>query len=171
MLFWNQIDTLKINVVPHTKDRSKYTLNGSPLRFQIPRSMCKWGVSSYKAFQVEISNEEFLTWWRDLESKLSVQEPFVSNLKGATLRLKIDDSTYIFDENSKQVSPEVQEGLFREQELSCIVDIDSNYFYNGNWGLIVRAYQVLYYGPEARVTPEPTEAPILKKGVCAFLTD
>jgi hypothetical protein len=133
--------------------------------------MCRWGVSSYKAFQVDISNEEFLTWWRELESKLSVQEPFVSNLKGATLRLKIDDSTYIFDENSKQVSPEVQEGLFRDQELSCIVDIDSNYFYNGNWGLIVRAYQVLYYGPEARVTPEPTEAPILKKGVCAFLTD
>ena len=170
MLFWNQVETLKIDVVPHTKDRSKYTLNGKPLRFQLPRSMCKWGVSAYKAFQVEISNEEFLTWWKDMESKLCVQEPFVSNLKGTSLRIKIDDSTYIFDENSKQVLPDVQEGLFREQELSCIVDVDSNYFYNGNWGLIVRAYQVLYYGTPV-VSEAPTAGPVLQKGVCAFLTE
>jgi len=132
--------------------------------------MCKWGVSAYKAFQVEISNEEFLTWWKDMESKLCVQEPFVSNLKGTSLRIKIDDSTYIFDENSKQVLPDVQEGLFREQELSCIVDVDSNYFYNGNWGLIVRAYQVLYYGTPV-VSEAPTAVPVLQKGVCAFLTE
>jgi hypothetical protein len=76
----------------------------------------------------------------------------------SSLRVKIDESTYVFDEGSHQVSPEVKEGLFRGQELSCIIDIDSNYFYNENWGLTVRAYQVRYYGTDS-----------LEKGKCAFI--
>ena len=76
---------------------------------------------------------------------------------------------YIFDENSKQVTPEVREGLFRGQELSCLIDIESNYFFNGNWGLTLRAYQVKSWGGgEQPETPQVSE-PILAKGICAFL--
>jgi len=163
MVFWHEVDLTKIDLTPGTREKVRYTLDGGPLRFQIPRGMCNWGVSSYKSFQVELSNQEFLNWWKNLESMLCNREPFTSNLKGNSLRIKIDESTYIFDENSKQNSPEIKEGIFKEQELSCMIDIDSNYFYNENWGLTVRAYQVKY------LTPIPEPPAILEKGTCAFI--
>jgi hypothetical protein len=162
MVFWNEIDLSTIDITPGTKDKSKYTYKGGPLRFQIPRGACTWGVSEYKSFQIELSNDEFVNWWKNLESMICTNSPFTSNMKTGSLRVKIDESTYIFDENSKQVSPEIKEGLFRGQELSCIVDIDSNYFYNENWGLTVRAYQVRYYGTG-------TTSGAIEKGVCAFI--
>ena len=78
---------------------------------------------------------------------------------------------FIFDQNSKQITPEVKEGLFRGQELSCLIDVDSTYFYNGNWGLTIRAYQVKTLS-EAPETVSPIEDPpvaALTPGVCAFL--
>lgn len=179
MVFWSDIDVTQIESVALRQDRSKYALNGGPLRFQVPRGMCTWGVSAYKSFQIDISNQEFLDWWRALERQLCPQvleggAPFNSNLKGASLRIKIDEATYIFDENSTQVSPEIREGLFRGQELSCLIDVESSYFYNGNWGLTVRAYQVKYYAgapveESAEVPDVPTQA--WEKGTCAFLPE
>jgi hypothetical protein len=160
MVLWHEIDLTKIEITQGTKDKSKYTYKGGPLRFQIPRGKCQWGVSAYKAFQIEFSNEEFENWWKNLESMICTNEPFNSNMKTGNLRIKIDESTYVFDETSKQVSPEIKEGLFRDQELTCMIDIDSNYFYNQIWGLTVRAYQVRYYGGPP---------PVIEKGVCAFI--
>jgi hypothetical protein len=125
-------------------------------------------VSAYKSLQVDLSNQEFVDWWRDLETRLCPQEPFNSNLKGNSIRLKIDDATYIFDENAVQVSPEVREGLFRGQELSCLIDVDATYFFNGNWGLTVRVYQVRTYGGGAAPCVTAQES-VLPKGICAFL--
>jgi hypothetical protein len=158
MSFWHEIDLTHIEITPGTREKSRYTYKGGPLRFQVPRGMCTWGVSAYKSFNIEFSDEEFINWWKNLESMLCTREPFTSNMRLSSLRVKIDESTYVFDEGSHQVSPEVKEGLFRGQELSCIIDIDSNYFYNENWGLTVRAYQVRYYGTDS-----------LEKGKCAFI--
>ena len=174
MVLWSEItDKNVIGSTPWGKEgRVKLSMNGGPLRFQIPRGRCKWGVSAYKSFQLSMNHPDFITWWKDLETFLCPQEPFNSNLKLNELRLKIDDAVYIFDENSKQVSPEVREGLFRDQDLSVMVDVDSTYFFNGTWGLTCRAAQVRYYGEEtAEETPRPAEtnAPVLKPGVCAFL--
>jgi hypothetical protein len=170
MVLWSSIDKSLIeNVV--VKDKTRFKYDGGSFKFQIPRAFCRWGVTSYKSFQVDISNPEFIEWWRDLESLLCSQEPFSSNLKGQTLRLKIDDAVYIFDDATKQVTPEVREGLFRGQELSVLVNIDGSYFFNGNWGLICRASQVRFYSSlNATETcdPEP-EVFSLKKGSCAFL--
>jgi hypothetical protein len=90
----------------------------------------------------------------------------------------VDDATYIFDENAKQVVPEVREGLFRGQELSCLIDIETNYFFNGFWGLTVRASQVKTYGEPIESAgrtepdePEPVAAPVLMSGRCAFLPE
>jgi len=168
MVFWYQIDLSAIETTATGKDKLRYTINSAPLRFQIPRGMCTWGVSAYKSLQLDISDEEFINWWKNLEGILCNREPFTTNMKAGnngitSLRIKIDESAYIFDQDSKQVSPEIKEGLFREQELSCMIDVDSNYFYNGNWGLTVRMVQVRYYGEP------PKEPDVFEKGVCAFL--
>ena len=170
MVLWTDVDTSAIEVVPIGKDRHKFR----SLRFQIPRGFCTWGVSQYKSMNLEIRNQDFLKWWKDLETQLCPQEPFKSNMSVTTgLRLKIDEATYIFDENSKQVNPDIREGLFRGQELSCLVDIESTYFFNGTWGLTCRAVQVRFYG-DAAPTKTDAETPSsfsLPRGHCAFLEE
>lgn len=172
MVFWSDIDTNHIECVPMNKDRTRFRYQGGPLRFQVPRGMCTWGVNGYKSFQIELNDANFIKWWRALETQLCPVAPFNSNLKESSLRIKIDDSVYIFDQNSKQINPEVKEGLFRGQELSCLIDIDSTYFYNENWGLTIRAYQVKTLSDavsEVEMTPEENVPTVLKPGVCAFL--
>lgn len=171
MVLWSDMDTNLIDFVSLPKDRHKFEYKGGPLRFQIPRGVCTWGVSAYKSLQVTQGNPEFNAWWRGLETLLCPQEPFNSNLKLNELRIKIDDSVYIFDENSKQVTPEVREGLFKGCELSCLVDVDSTYFFNGTWGLTVKLAQVRFYGNlETPCDAQRSEdVPFLTKGTCAFL--
>lgn len=170
MVFWYEIDTSDIDSLPFGKDdgRYKYRLGKGPLRFQVPRGKCTWGVSAYKSMQVEITDPQFTKWWKELETLICPQEPFNTNLKNGILRMKIDDATYVFDERSRQIEPEIQEGLFKGQDVSCLIDIESNYFFKGSWGLTVRVYQIKHYGGgEPEPEPEP-EVPI-QKGVCAFL--
>lgn len=171
MVFWFDIDTSQIEMVTTTKDRTRFRYKGGPLRFQVPRGLCTWGVNGYKSFQVSVSDPDFIQWWRALEAQLCSQEPFNSNLKDS-LRIKIDDAVYVFDQDSKQINPEVREGLFRGQELSCLIDVDSTYFYNEVWGLTIRAYQVktLTDALTADETLPVEDSPVaLTPGVCAFL--
>ncbi len=169
MVFWTDIDTTQIETVLAGRDRVKFRYQGGPLRFQIPRGLTTWGVSAYKSFQIDLSNPEFFEWWRKLERELCTQEPFKSNLAGSTLRLKVDDATYFFDENSKQTNPEIREGLLRGQELSVLVDVDSTYFFNGIWGLTCRAAQIRSWSV-AEASPAEPETQTLQPNVCAFLT-
>ena len=178
MVLWSEIDRSLIECVPAGKEPGKvrYRYSGATLtnlRFQIPRGLCTWGVSSFKSMQVDISSPEFIAWWRELEAQICPQVPFNSNLRDHSLRIKVDDATYVFDENAKQVVPEVREGLFRGQELSCLIDIEANYFFNGFWGLTVRASQVKTYGAptEPDDEPETVAAPVLLSGRCAFLPE
>jgi len=183
MVFWFDIDTSQIEMVTTTKDRTRFRYKGGPLRFQVPRGLCTWGVNGYKSFQVSVTDPDFIQWWRALETQLCpvaasgdpLSRPFNSNLKDS-LRIKIDDAVYIFDQNSKQINPEVREGLFRGQELSCLIDVDSTYFYNENWGLTIRAYQVktltegIPEGNPDAPSPAAEDSPVaLTPGVCAFL--
>jgi hypothetical protein len=171
MVLWSDVDVSLIDTTTVLKDRTKFKYKDGPLRFQIPRGVCTWGVSAYKSINVDLFNQEFISWWKSLEAQLCPQEPFNSNLRGPnSLRLKIDDSVYIFDQNSKQVTPEVREGLFRGQEVSCLIDIDSTYFFNGNWGLTVRVYQIKMLNEISEPSEQVSESS-LQKGVCAFLTE
>ena len=174
MVLWSDIDTARVEMI-QIKDKTKFRYQGGPLRFQVPLGMCTWGVSGYKSFQIELTDPNFIQWWRSLEAQLcpvasgGPSPPFNSNLKEGVLRIKIDDAVYIFDQNSKQINPDVKEGLFRGQELSCLIDVDSTYFYNGNLGLTIRAYQIKTLS-EAEDDDAPDEEPIaLTPGVCAFL--
>jgi hypothetical protein len=164
MVFWNEINVREIDWTPSGKEegRWKYKLGDGPLRFQIPRGECTWGVNAYKSLQISNFDPKFIEWWKELENQLCPQEPFNSNMKNGSLRLKIDESTYIFDKNSKQITPDIEEGLFKGQDLSCLIDIDSNYFFKGVWGLTVRVFQIKCYGS---LEPESE----FKKGACAFL--
>lgn len=167
MVFWNEIDQACIEVVPSGRERIRFRYQGGPLRFQIPRGLSKWGVSAYKSIQIDLSNPAFMEWWKTLERFLCTQEPFKSNLAGSTLRLKVDDATYFFDENSKQTNPEIKEGLLRGHEMSVLVDIEATYFFNGTWGLVCRAAQIRSW---VNAEPEETEQPsVLTPNVCAFL--
>jgi len=172
MVFWNDIDLTQIETVALNKDRTRFRYQGGPLRFQVPRGMCS-GVNAFKSFQVDLTHSEFEQWWRQLEAHLCPCEPFQSNLRYGSLRIKIDDSVYVFDANSKQITPEVREGLFRGQEVSCLIDVDSTYFFNGNWGLTIRAYQVktLTDSVSESVGESSDSSPSfsLPKGTCAFL--
>jgi hypothetical protein len=172
MVLWSDIDTDLIENVAIGKDRVKFKYNEGPLRFQIPKGLCTWGVSAYKSLNVEVANPDFISWWKSLETQLCPQEPFSSNMKNNSLRLKIDDAAYIFDENSKQVNPEIREGAFRGHEISCLIDIDSTYFFNGNWGLTIRVQQLkTLSGPSEKDYVETAVAETsLQKGICAFLT-
>lgn len=171
MVFWNEIDLSQIESVLSGRDRTKFRYQNGPLRFQIPIGLTTWGVSQFKSMNVEIKHPDFTRWWSELETHLCPQEPFKSNMgSGPSLRLKIDEGAYIFDENSKQICPDIREGLFRGQEVTCITDVDSTYFFNGNWGLTVRAHQLKTSGPIAELSAGPSsDAPVLVKGTCAFL--
>ena len=174
MVFWNETEIDNIETVLTGRERTKFRYNGGPLRFQIPRGMCTWGVSAYRSLNIDVPNPEFIAWWRDLEARLCTNTPFNSNLKDASLRLKIDEASYIFDQNSKQICPDIREGLFRGQEVSCIIDIDSTYFFNGNWGLTVRIYQLKTLSDPVIAPSVVESAPSeisLPKGICAFLSE
>jgi hypothetical protein len=167
MVFWSDVDLNSIEFQTGSKDRTRFRYQDGPLKFQIPKGVCTWGVSQYKTFNIDVDHPEFIQWWRSLEAHLCPQEPFKSNLTGNSLRVKIDDSAYIFDSESKQVVPEITEGLFKGSELSCMVYVDSTYFFNATWGLTVRAYQLRFYESNEPVSDAETFS--LQKGVCSFL--
>jgi hypothetical protein len=171
MVFWSDINVDNIETVPGPRDKTKFRYNDGPLRFQIPRAWSNFGVSAYKSINLEVKNGAFSEWWRALEKSLCPREPFNSNLKMGSLRLKVDDSAYVFDENSKQICPEIKEGLFRGQEVSCMIDIDSTYFFNGNWGLTIRLYQIKTLTAPPTECDGPDEPSVLAQGICAFLPE
>lgn len=180
MVFWNEIDLSQIEMVNTTRDRTVFRYKGGPLRFQIPRGACPFGVSEYKSLNVDVTHQDFIEWWRQLEAHLCpgatsgdpLVPPFNSNLKNGSLRLKIDDAAYIFDQNSKQITPEIREGVFRGQDLACLIDVLSTYFFNGSYGLVVRVYQAktLTDAPPDTPAEVPEESFSLPKGTCAFLS-
>jgi hypothetical protein len=171
MVFWSEINFDQITSTT-VGTRQRFSYNGGPLRFQIPRGVCSNGIGEFKSLYVDLVHADFIQWWRKLESFLCPvlsTAPFNSNLKGDSIRLKIDDSVYVFDKDSKQINPEIREGLFRGQDVSCLIDVDSTYFFNGNWGLTVRVYQIKTLTEPVNDDP-PEESFSLAKGVCAFLS-
>jgi hypothetical protein len=139
---------LQLSLIERTsnKGKEKYTVNGAPLRFQAPRGYCKFGLSEHGSLQIEFSDQEFLKWYRDTFETFLRNErcPWTSNLTDGRLRVKIDESVHVFDHERKQTNPPLIQGLFRGQELSCLLEITGNYFFKGQWGLTVRAFQVQF---------------------------
>ena len=139
---WNDVN---LNDIETTYSRGMARFSG--LKFQIPRGLCQYGLSEYKSINVEIGNKAFIDWWRELESKLCTSEPFNSNLKGASLRIKVEDGTPVFDSERTYKGSFTTAGEGSGKELSCMIEITGVYFFNNNYGLTVKCSQIMTYDP------------------------
>jgi len=139
---WNEVSLDDVEIEPGTgRTRPKFTLAGGPLKFQLPRGTCQWGVNTeYKSCQVSIPDEAFVSWYETLEKKLCSETPFSSNLKGGQMRLKVDDGTLFF----KADGTLIVDGADRMKgaDVSCIMEIPGSYHFNDKYGLTCRVTQV-----------------------------
>lgn len=158
---WTEVDLGAVEVEPGSgRSRARFTLAGGPLKFQIPRGVCMWGVSpEYKSFQVTIQDETFGPWFESLEKKLVSETPFRSNYKGGQLRLKVDDGTLFFKADGTMIVDGAER--MKGADVSCIMEITGPYFFNECHGLTCRAAQV-------RIWAEPEPAVIV--GSCSPVT-
>jgi len=151
---WNEVSLDDVEVEPGTgRARPKFTLAGGPLKFQLPRGVCQWGVNTeFKSFQVSVSDEDFVTWYETLEKKLCSDVPFSSNLKAGTLRLKLDDGTLFFRADGSLVADGAER--MKGADVSCIMEIPGSYHFNDKYGLTCRATQVRIWAEgEGAATP------------------
>lgn len=114
-----------INIESVVKTDKKLTYNNEPLRFQIPRGYCEYGVSEYKALTVTIQDEEFTQWFRSLEKHVFPTEEFESNLNENTFRVKfVDGFSQIFDSDGTYI----MEGFsFTNTNMDILVDMSNVY--------------------------------------------
>lgn len=160
MVVWRDLDLSTVDFAGARNGTSKFSIGNLPLRFQIPKGVVMYnGLSEYKSITIEMP-DQFCTWWREnLEPALtSGLSPFSSNLKDKGLRLKVDKSTQIFDDNRKIQFPELTEGLFGGTTVTCIAEISGTYFFKDVHGLTCRIYQVVVHTEsETESEPEPTD--------------
>jgi len=173
MPFWHEIDLDGIGIQT-IGSRTRLSYESGPLRFQIPRGYTRYGVGQYKSITISNLEPKFLDWWRKLEDKILPTQPLKSCLGDYGLRAKVDDTTLVFNSESKFVADEHFEGYLRDLDLSCILEIEGTYLYKGVWGASVKAHQIKFYAPVPKIPvmevceeSETQAAPILKG--CAFL--
>jgi len=167
---WNEVSLDDVEVEPGVgRARPKFTLAGGPLKFQLPRGTCPWGLNTeYKSCQVSIPDEDFVSWYETLEKKLCSDVPFSSNLKAGTLRLKVDDGTLFFRADGTILSdgPERMKGA----DVSCIMEIPGSYHFNEKYGLTCRATQVRIWA-EGAGAGTPVGSPVTVVPRRALLDD
>lgn len=165
---WNEVNLDDIEIEPgNGRARPRFTMASGPLKFQLPRGMCPWGVNpEYKSCQISVPDEDFVQWYEILEKKLCADTPFNSNLKGGSIRLKVDDTTLFF----KADGTLVVDGADRMKgaDVSCIMEITGSYHFNEKYGLTCRATQVRIWGEEAT---SPTSSPPVNVPRRALLDD
>ena len=172
MPLWTDINKSLIEVKPSGNTRSKASYADGPLRFQIPRGYSRYGISQYKSLTLSNLDPKFISWYTELENMLAPQG-LKSNLTEYGLRVKVDDSTLVFNSESKFVSDEHVEGYLRDLDMSCIVDVEGAYLWKGVWGINCRAHQIKFYAPVPKIpetdmeNEEETPASPLKG--CSFL--
>lgn len=146
VMLWHEVDFDLIYKKESKTGRVSlyYGPDMKPLRFQIPTGTCQYGMGSFNALNVDFSeNQSFINWFGDLEKAIGAPEPFNSNMKGEVLRVKVDESTLVFDWANKMQQPnELREGLWSNSEVVCIMDISGIYFFNDVYGLTCRVYQL-----------------------------
>jgi regulation of enolase protein 1 (concanavalin A-like superfamily) len=115
-----------------------------PMRFQIPRGYCEYGISQFGQVSVKISDTDFLEWFKNVEltfiKDCGVLESRV-NFENSTISLKyVDGYTQIFDSSNALVMTD--EPNFIDCELDCLVDVERVYTLNGSSGLTCKIFQV-----------------------------
>jgi len=112
-----------------------------PIRFQIPRGYSEYGLSQYNQLTLNISDQEFLDWFRTIEKKLIGDVPSLeSRVKEEnSLTVKyVDGFSQIFDSSDILM---IDGHSFVDSELDCLVEIDKVYSLNGNHGITCKIFQ------------------------------
>jgi len=150
---WNEIRIEDVEIDPGSgRTRPKFRLGPGPLRFQLPRGACTWGVSpEYKTFQVGIQDGAFVEWYENLEKKLCSDVPFHSNLKDGAMRLKVDESTLFFRSDGSLLVDGADR--MKGADVSCIMEIPGSWFYQEKYGLTCRCAQVRIWSEVAPGSP------------------
>ena len=175
MPIWTEIQKPLLQIRQNGNTKTKILYGDGPLRFQIPRGYSRYGLSQYKSLTVSNLDPKFLEWFREIEQTLypSDKNDFKSCVSDYGLRVKVDDSTLIFDSKSKFVGDEHVEGYLKDLDISCIVDVEGAYLWKGAWGINCRAHQIKFYTPVPKI-PEmdfeesSTTTPAPFNG-CAFM--
>ena len=175
MPIWTEIQKPLLQIRQNGNTKTKIFYGDGPLRFQIPRGYSRYGLSQYKSLTVSNLDPKFLEWFREIEQTLypSDKNDFKSCVSDYGLRVKVDDSTLIFDSKSKFVGDEHVEGYLKDLDISCIVDVEGAYLWRGAWGINCRAHQIKFYTPVPKI-PEmdfeesSTTTPAPFNG-CAFM--
>jgi hypothetical protein len=141
-MYWHEVDFSRIQKKDGRAGRQSFTYDGKPFRFQIPAGLCVWGLSEYNSLSLE-TDEEFRTWFQELEEAIGTPEPFSSNMRDDLLRIKLDEYTQVFDSNRQLDLTERIEGAFRGHVLKCIMEVSGMYYFNGTYGLTCKIYQML----------------------------
>ena len=143
---WTEVDLTTLSFAGKKGGGTRVTnADGTPLRFQIPTGRVMYnGLSDFKSVTIEVPID-FVQWWTTkLESEIaSGCEPFRSNVKDGGLRVKVDASTHFFNESKKSTFPALDEGAFKGDTVSCIIEVSGVYYFQDVYGLIVRAHQVV----------------------------
>ena len=155
-MLWNEVDFTKLHIELGRAGRRKFTYDGKPFRFQIPESRCVWGLSEYKSLSLEM-DDEFVTWWGELEEYVDTPDPYSSSIRDGVLRIKIDEYSQIFNSDRELDVQERAEGDFQGCSVKCIMEVSGMYYFNGTYGLTCRIYQMLYVKLDecAFILPDP----------------
>lgn len=138
-MFWNDVVIEEIKV-----DNKKITYKNEPLRFQLPRGYCEYGISDHKSINVRILNDDFSNWFKRLEKHiLPTVENIESNFNEDTIRIKIVEGfTQVFDSNNVFM---MDGHTFVNSDVDVLLDVSSWYspFKDFNkYGLVCKVYQI-----------------------------
>ena len=169
MPLWSDIDLSLVEVSESASNRTKVVYQGGPLRFQLPRGYTKFGLSKYKSLTISNLNSKFMDWMGTLEKMVSQNgQPLKSNITEYGLRIKLDESSLIFNANSEFVQEPSVEGFLRDYDINCIVDVEGAYLWKGEWGINCKVYQLKFYPPVARIPQFEDGEDTLSQ--CAFIS-
>jgi hypothetical protein len=146
-MLWSDLQTIDIEYAAGRTGTTKFSIyEGRPLRFQIPKGRVLYnGLSEFKSITIDMP-PEFTHWWRNVfeTAVASGLEPFNSNVyRDGSFRVKVDKSTQIFSPERQIQFPELNEGLFRNENVTCIIEVVGTYFFKETFGLTCRAHQIL----------------------------
>lgn len=139
-MFWYDVDMSLIQKTT-VRGRLSFTYQGLPFRFQIPTGVPRFGLSQYNSLQVSMPRD-FVEWFRQLEQVLCPLTPFASNIKYASLQMKVDDLSVVFDHEGNALGDAFAEGYLKGEKVVALIEIPGCYFYNKMNGITIRAVQL-----------------------------
>jgi hypothetical protein len=117
------------------------------MKIQIPK-MTSFGINQYGKLELQVT-PEFLALWEPIveEYRGEAKFPWTENPgPDGIFRVKVDESTHIFDGKSELIRGEIP--AFAEREVTCIIDILKVYNFKGSSGLTCRVHQMKIHDPE-----------------------